>query len=352
VSELLRAAQFVELARDQLALCGVGPGTAVMVYADPEGRDDLHAACLAAAGVLGADAFTVTVPSLAAMRASLPEAVRLAAAHVDLVIDLSGRGMLHSTMQATVLAAGARILRAREPLEVLARLTGSPRVRDLVARSGACLDRATTMAVATAAGTDVTFDVGGRSASRQFGSTDVPGRWDHWGTGLVALAPIETAGAGTLVLAPGDLYFLSATRGIAVSEAVRIQLADGAITSIEGGVDAERIGAALDVHRFGPDARRLSHVGWGCDDRAQWDALERYGADGGGGADVRSVAGGVVIAFGANADLGGSNETVAHMDLALRHAEVRVDGQVVVERGALVGAALPDEIEPDEGEDR
>ena len=72
----------------------------------------------------------------------------------------------------------------------------------------------------------------------------------------------------------------------------------------------------------GGDARRLSHIGWGCDPRADFNGVDLYGREGGGGADVRSVYGSVVIAFGANNDLGGTSVSSVHVDLATRVASV------------------------------
>lgn len=337
-------AQAVSLAVDQLRLCAVGRGTSVMVYADADSRPELVGATVAAADVLGANAFTATVASVGSMRADPPAAVRVAAGAVDLVVDVSSRGMLHSTMQVEVLAAGARILRAREPVEVLARLHGDPSIRGRVERAASRIDAASTMRVTSAVGTDIIYSLEGRTTTTQYGYTDEPGRWDHWGTALVAAAPRETVGTGTIVLAPGDRYFLGATVGLAVPEDLRIEMVDGAIVDLVGGQAAAHVASILDSDRFGPDARRASHVGWGLDDRAQWDALDRYGRAGGGGADLRSVAGGVVLAFGANADMGGDNETLAHMDLALRGCTVEVDGAVVVD----AGVRTPDDSDQEE----
>jgi 2,5-dihydroxypyridine 5,6-dioxygenase len=83
----------------------------------------------------------------------------------------------------------------------------------------------------------------------------------------------------------------------------------------------------------GGDARRLSHIGWGCDPRADFNGVDLYGRDGGGGADVRSVYGSVVIAFGANNDLGGTSASSVHVDLATRVASVEADDRPVLVDG-------------------
>ena len=45
------------------------------------------------------------------------------------------------------------------------------------------------------------------------------------------------------------------------------------------------------------NCRRVAHVGWGTDHRARWDILASRGADGAGGAEARSIYGGVLLAL-------------------------------------------------------
>ena len=52
----------------------------------------------------------------------------------------------------------------------------------------------------------------------------------------------------------------------------------------------------------------------------------RRGADGGGGAELRSIYGGVLLALGENRDLGGLNGAPLHLDIALRRARLELDG--------------------------
>ena len=166
----------------------------------------------------------------------------------------------------------------------------------------------------------------------QHGYTNTAGRWDHFGTALAALAPAEGQGDGEYVLAPGDVVFFTATVGRAVTESLRVRFVEGAIESIEGGIEAGMLKRLIE-RGGGGDAQRLSHIGWGCDPRADFDGVQLYGREGGGGADVRSVYGSVVIAFGANNDLGGTSVSSVHVDLATRVASVAVDGRPVLADG-------------------
>jgi 2,5-dihydroxypyridine 5,6-dioxygenase len=124
-----------------------------------------------------------------------------------------------------------------------------------------------------------------------------------------------------------------------VEQPVVLKVVDGMITDIDGGRDAQLLKQMLRANRD-PDAGRISHVGWGGDPRADWNALTLYAGQGGGGADLRSFCGGVVIAFGSNVDMGGHNTTTFHMDLAFRAMDVELDGRQVLDRGQFAVAEL------------
>jgi 2,5-dihydroxypyridine 5,6-dioxygenase len=329
------------LARE-LALCGVTPEETVIVYSDEAGRPELFSGFATAAQLLGA-----TVLELRAPRkqrgpdqsgpdnwwTSATAAVQRALMLADLVVDVSGGGLFHAG-QDEILASGTRILRAREPMRRLEALFPTPEVTEHARRSGELLATSQTMRFTSPAGTDLRVGTAGRPVTVQHGYTDTPGRWDHFGTALAALAPAEGEGDGVYVLAPGDVVFLTATVGRYVAEPLSVRFRAGVIESIEGGVEAGMLEDLIE-RGGGGDARRLSHIGWGCDPRADWNAVDLYGREGGGGADVRSVDGTVVIAFGANNDLGGTSVSSVHVDLATRVASVEIDGETVLDHGTF-----------------
>lgn len=337
------ASQFSALVREEFQLCDVSAQDVVVVYSDPAASRELAAACLAAAQALGAEAALVTVPlpdtatsvdRHAVRRTQLPRFLLELAKQATFVVDVTSKGMLHSTVQHEILESGTRMLRIREPLEVLARLFPTPELRAVVERSAQILDDADHIRLYHPEGTDLRVKKGHRRIFYQYGYTAEHGHWDHWGTGLVAVAPIEESASGTLVMRAGDIIFLEATIGRYIPDRIVLTLDRGRITNIEGGADEWLL-----KHMLGdptdPFARRISHIGWGCDLRASWDALERYRGRGGGGADIRSLAGGVVVAFGANSDMGGTNVTTAHVDLALAGMNMFVDNLQVVDGGRL-----------------
>jgi 2,5-dihydroxypyridine 5,6-dioxygenase len=210
----------------------------------------------------------------------------------------------------------------------------TPEVTAHAKRSGELLAVSSVMQFTSPAGTNLSVQTDGQPVTVQYGYTNEPGRWDHFGTALAALAPAEGEGDGAYVLAPGDVVFFTATVGRYVTEPLRVEFREGAITRITGGIEARMLEELIE-RGGGGDARRLSHIGWGCDPRADWNAVELYGRQGGGGADVRSAHGSVVIAFGANNDIGGTSVSSVHVDLAMRIASVQLDGRSVLDGGAF-----------------
>jgi 2,5-dihydroxypyridine 5,6-dioxygenase len=321
----------------ELSLCGVTPEQTVIVYADDGGRPELFSGFSTAAQLLGATVLELRAPRKPRMvgdtgpdhwwttaSATIEQSLTLA----DLVVDVSGGGLFHAG-QDEILASGTRILRAREPLRRLEALFPTPQVTDHARRSGELLQASETMRFTSPSGTDLTVHTAGQPVTVQYGFTDTAGRWDHFGTALAALAPGEGQGDGVYVLAPGDVVFFTATVGRYITEPLRVQFRAGVIESITGGIEAQML-EDLIARGGGGDARRLSHIGWGCDPRADFNGVELYGREGGGGADVRSVYGSVIIAFGANNDLGGSSVSSVHVDLATRIASAEVDGRAVL----------------------
>ena len=175
----------------------------------------------------------------------------------------------------------------------------------------------------------VLFDRSRKAA--YFSSPMPPRRWR-----LVTTTPVEESVEGTLVIGPGSIVFPFERY---VASAITLRFEGGVATSIEGGREAMMLRDFIEF-RNDRNCRRLAHLGWGTDHRARWDVLSMRGADGGGGAEARSIYGGVLLALGENRDLGGQNAAPVHIDLALRRARLELDGVPVVESGRVLDKAL------------
>ena len=100
--------------------------------------------------------------------------------------------------------------------------------------AGERLKRAKTMRVTRSGGTDLTVSLGEYPTMIQYGFAEAPGRFDHWGAGHVHTFPNEASANGMVVFAPGDIVVLPYCRY--VQDEVRLDIGDGFIRKIEGGL--------------------------------------------------------------------------------------------------------------------
>jgi 2,5-dihydroxypyridine 5,6-dioxygenase len=336
------AADLLPLFREGLRASKVTAGEAVIIYADTLTNPQYPAAALGAAKDLGAHAFQIIQPAVPhdlkrPMGRATPTALIIEAMKgADFVLDVSTGGMLYSDEQTAILATGTRILRVREPDDCLLRLFPSEEVRARTIRNGERLAAASRVRITSEDGTDLAMEKTGRNIAIQYGMADQPGRWDHWPTGMVTTTPIEDTVEGTLVIGPASILFPFDRYS---TDPIVIKFSGGVASSIEGGREAIMLRDLLATQNS-PNCRRLAHVGWGTDHRARWDILASRGYDGGGGAEARSIYGGVLLALGENRDLGGQNAAPLHIDIPLRRARLELDGVAVVENGHILDANL------------
>ena len=81
-------------------------------------------------------------------------------------------------------------------------------------------------------------------------------------------------------------------------------------------------------------AYAVSHVGWGLNRRARWDAMTFYDKADFNGTELRAFAGNFLYSTGANEVAG--RHTLGHFDLPMRGCTVMLDGAPVVENGVLL----------------
>jgi 2,5-dihydroxypyridine 5,6-dioxygenase len=272
---------------------------------------------------LGDTALTGNRAAIAALKAS------------DIVLDLMT--LLFSPEQHDILKAGAKILLAVEPPEILARMVPTAADRTRVKAAAERLRGAKEMHIVSGAGTDLRCALGEFPAVSEYGFVDEPGRWDHWPSGFVLTWPNEGQSNGRIVLDRGDILLPQKSY---VVEPVQLTIVNGYCTAIEGGVDADLL--ADYMASFNDlEAYALSHIGWGLQPRARWSALALYDREATIGMDARAYEGNFLCSLGPNNEAGGSRTTACHIDIPIRHCTVRLDGDEVVIRGKVQDQAQP-----------
>ena len=78
----------------------------------------------------------------------------------------------------------------------------------------------------------------------------------------------------------------------------------------------------------------MSHVGWGLNRNARYEALTMYDQRDTNGTELRAVAGNFLFSTGANEFAG--RHTAGHFDLPVMGTTVELDGDAVVREGRLV----------------
>lgn len=248
----------------------------------------------------------------------------------DLVVDTMM--LLHSPEQEQILKSGTRILLAVEPPEVLARMLPNEQDKTRVMAAKTVLEGASTITVTSDAGTDFRARLGQYPAVTEYGYADEPGRWDHWPSGFLFSWPDETSAEGTLVLDVGDIIlpFKNYLR-----EAITLEIREGFITGIHGGMEAEYLRDYLAYFKD-PEVYGISHMGWGLQPRAQWTAMGLHDKNDGMCMDARAFYGNFLFSTGPNTEVGGTRKTPCHLDIPLRKCSIHLDDTLIVEQGDVI----------------
>ena len=328
---------------DVLGRCGVKAGDACAVLAETQSRLVLVQLASLALQQLGARAFVLTVPTPAAGAVPVRstgastalaghDAVVHSLARCAVVVDCSVEGLQHAAELPAILAGGARVLVvSNEHPEILQRCL--PRAEDeaLVRDAMRRLKSAKRMTVFSRAGTDLQIEMAGARVGGVWGFTSKPGTLTHWPGGLALAFPAAGCVNGTLVLDRGDVN-LTFKRYLA--DAVRLPIVDDHVVDVVGdSPDAELMRSHFAA--WGDRAAyAVSHVGWGLNSRARWDAMAFYDKSDFNGTELRAFAGNFLYSTGANEVAG--RHTAGHFDLPLRGCTVELDGHAVVSEGRLL----------------
>jgi 2,5-dihydroxypyridine 5,6-dioxygenase len=247
------------------------------------------------------------------------------------VVDCTIEGLMHAPETPAILKAGARILViSNEHPEALERLVPDSALETSVRAATKLMRAAKRMAVTSAAGTKLDIDLVGAATVGVWGWTDRPGTLAHWPGGLVVSFPKAGTVNGTLVLDRGDINL---TFKRYLEAPVRLTLQADYVTRIEGdGVDAEMMRSYLAA--WGDkEAYAISHVGFGMNPKARYEALAMYDRRDTNGTELRAVAGNFLFSTGANEFAG--RYTAGHFDIPVMHTTITLDGTDVVRAGML-----------------
>jgi 2,5-dihydroxypyridine 5,6-dioxygenase len=328
-----------------LELSQLKPGESVALLSESQSREiNVRLAELAALRLAGR-VFHLRVPTPAqsapvpvrstgasnALQRLAPAITALAGS--ALVVDLTVEGLLHAPELPEILRGGARVLMvSNEHPDALERLLPDPALEPKIRAGMKRLRGAKLMRVTSAAGSDLSIHVEGAPVGGVWGYAAKAGQIAHWPGGLCLCFPRAGTVNGTLVLAPGDANL---TFKRYVERPITLRIANDYVTAIEGeGLDAELMRSYIAAWGE-PDAYAVSHVGWGMNPAARWEALAFYDKADTNGTELRAFAGNFLYSTGANETAG--RHALGHFDLPMRNCTIALDGEAIVEAGRLLG---------------
>jgi 2,5-dihydroxypyridine 5,6-dioxygenase len=236
-----------------------------------------------------------------------------------------------------VMDTGTRVLMIIDAPDDLEQLMAPPDLKSALKYAEERYRKTREVRVVSEAGTDFTYGCGEYPVMVQWGYADEPGHFDHWGAGHIHTFPNEGSAKGVVVIQPGDIIILPYCRY--VQDPIRLEIEDGFITKLEGGLDAKLMRDWLDDGKANAgdrDPYAISHLGWGLNPQARWyglamngDAPERHRAS------ARVFAGNFLFSTGPNSQGGGKRTTRGHYDVPMRDCTVMLDNEVIIDKGQV-----------------
>lgn len=252
------------------------------------------------------------------------DTVAAAMMEADVIITPVHRSITHSSATAEAKENGARVIS-------MVKFTDEQLIRgglyaDYEGMRPHCEEMARKFSEASEArvtspqGTDVTVGLEGRDGNAHPGIADEPGEF----TALVHIeaniSPVEGTTNGTVVF---DGAIPNLDIGV-LEEPVRMEIEDGAVTSVEGGKEAQKIARVWAEHDD-PAVYNIAQLAVGmnpeCPDFNGWFSNDhgRYGN--------------VHFGIGTSSNLGGTTRAPVHFDAMMAEPTLELDGEVVVEDG-------------------
>ncbi|AZH25341.1 aminopeptidase [Haloplanus aerogenes] len=250
--------------------------------------------------------------------------VAAAMLEADVIITPVHRSITHSSAAAEAKEAGARFISmvkfTPEQLKTGGLYADYEGMRPHCEEMARKFTEADEARVTSPQGTDVTVGLEGRDGNAHPGIAHEPGEF----TALVHIeanvSPVEGTTEGTVVF---DGAIPNLDIGV-LEEPVRMEMEDGAVTSVEGGREAQRIADVWAEHDD-PAVYNIAQLAVGmnpeCPEFNGWFSNDhgRYGN--------------VHFGIGTSSNLGGTTRAPVHFDAMMAEPTLELDGEVVLEDG-------------------
>ncbi len=297
---------------------GVSEGEELLIVANPA-TQGLGEALRAEGSGAGADAVLALMEERATHAAEPPASIAAAMAAADVVLAPTVQSLSHTASRKAASEAGARIATLPGVTEeMLARVMSADmgelrRKGDAVAK---LLDDADEARIVCANGSDLEFDLSGRTAIPDAGDITAAGAFGNLPCGEGFISPLS---------ADGTLVVDGSMAGIGnVSAPVTLTISGGNLTDASGDDGAELL---RQLAAGGDGGRNVAELGIGTNEKAilTGNILED-----------EKILGTAHVAFGASAAIGGNVQVPVHTDVLVMAPTVTVGGTTVVDEGTFV----------------
>lgn len=252
------------------------------------------------------------------------ETVAAAMLEADVIITPVYRSITHSEAASDALEAGARIISmvkfTSESLKTGGLYADYEGMRPHCEEMSRKFGEASEAHITSPQGTDVTVGLEGRGGNAHPGIATEPGDF----TALVHIeaniSPVEGTTDGTVVF---DGAIPNLDIGV-LEEPVKMEMEDGAVTSVEGGWAADRISEVWADHDD-PAVYNIAQLAVGMNPECP-EFTEDFSTNHG-------RYGNVHFGIGTSSNLGGTTRAPVHFDAMMGEATMELDGEVVIEDG-------------------
>ncbi len=183
------------------------------------------------------------------------------------------------------------------------------------------LEQGKQIRVTAPAGTDISFEIAGRTAIASKGLFHNKGESGNLPTGETFLAPVEGTANGVFVV-DGSMAGL----GLIGDVNIKVEVEKGFATKITGGRPARQLREMLD--KVGKGACNIAEFGIGTNDSARLSGIIL---------EDEKVMGTIHIALGNNISMGGSFNVPIHLDGVVKKPTVYLDKKLLMDKGKLLG---------------
>lgn len=333
--------QDLELARTARViieeLCRVKPGESVLITVDSAADfrpAEETAKAAEAAGAKVMLAYHSTPKGYGKMAdPRLPDCLRAAIPNCDVWIEYNNQWLLYSAGWQEAMA-GSRVrylFLGGLNTDQMIRCIGNINIQGQAAFQGELVEmtrRAARMRIVTPAGTDVSFENGGRPVTNEL-FADVPG--PHFLLGQIGWAPLEETINGTIVFDGSFSGGGDADLGI-LKQPIRLRVERGVIKSIEGGEEAGKVRDWLESLND-PKMYHLAHVCYGFNRGARLSGLCT---------EDERVWGSTEWGLGYQGPMfkGKVGEAISHADGICLNSSVWMDGEQITAEGKIIHPKL------------